>query len=507
MADNVKVNDNIVPHRPDVQTCILLGDPSGISHLQAMLRMSAQPMPIAGWFSTDVNPNDAFQLGVIQELEAFLIEEKPCLALLCMPAGLKPQINHVITALQKNNITWRFIPALDDQLSGKVKTHVPGCSTLGPAMGATIDTIQLISREPKPLDEKAIKLAIQNKSVMLTGAGGSIGSELARIVCRFKPSNLIMVERSENSLFEIDRRIAREFPDLKRYAVLHDITDASHTLAMMGKYQPNVIFHAAAHKHVPMMEGHPSEAVENNFFGTRSVADAANAHGVGRFVMISSDKAVNPSSVMGATKRMAERYIQWLNSESDTVYSMVRFGNVLGSACSVLPIWSNQLAQGGPLTVTHKDMTRYFMTIPEAAGLVIQSAAYASGGEVFLLNMGQPISILELCKRFVRMHGMEPDIDIPIKITGIRPGEKLFEELAYDSEDMLTTPHDSIRLWKTHPPQLKQMQQVIRTFDKLRDKQSDQDHIWQHADPQAVLAAIRMAVPEMIPASERAIAI
>ena len=223
-------------------------------------------------------------------------------------------------------------------------------------------------------------------------------------------------------------------------------------------------------------------------------------------MMISSDKAVNPSSVMGATKRMAERYIQWLNSHSDTVYSMVRFGNVLGSACSVLPIWSNQLAQGGPLTVTHKDMTRYFMTIPEAAGLVIQSAAYASGGEVFLLDMGQPINILELCKRFVRMHGMEPDIDMPIKITGIRPGEKLFEELAYDSEAMLPTPHASIRLWKTHPPMEAQMQQIIRAFDKLRDKHAASDHHWQHADSAAVLAAIRMAVPEMIPSAERAVA-
>lgn len=489
--------------RPADESCILIGDPAGIGYLQSLMRLGGQLLHVAGWFSTVVNRHDVMQLGVIEELAAYLVTEKPTLALICLPASNRTLINEVTRTLARFEVTNRYIPTLEDQLSGKVRTQLPGNAA---ATMPAIDTVQLISREPRPLDEKAIKLVIENKSVLLTGAGGSIGSELARIVCRFKPANLILVERSENSLFEIDRRIAREFPEQSRRAVLHDITDPSHTLAMMTKHKPDVIFHAAAHKHVPMMEDHPSEAVENNFFGTRSVADAANAVGVGRFVMISSDKAVNPSSVMGATKRMAERYIQWLNSHSDTVYSMVRFGNVLGSACSVLPIWSNQLAQGGPLTVTHKDMTRYFMTIPEAAGLVIQSAAYASGGEVFLLDMGKPVNILELCKRFVRMHGMEPDIDMPIKITGIRPGEKLFEELAYDSEAMLPTPHASIRLWKTHPPLESQMQQIIRTFDKLRDKHADTDHHWQHADAAAVLAAIRMAVPEMIPASERAVA-
>jgi FlaA1/EpsC-like NDP-sugar epimerase len=485
------------------ESTILIGDPAGVGYLQSLLRITGTLLPVRGWFSTVVNRHDAMQLGVIEELGAFLSEEKPTLALISLPASERQQIQRITQLLNQHQIANRYIPMLDDQLSGKVKTQLPGTIT---GIPQAIDTIQLISREPRPLDEKAIKLVIENKNVLLTGAGGSIGSELARIVCRFKPASLILVERSENSLFEIDRRIAREFPQQQRKAVLHDITDASKTMAMMGKYQPDVIFHAAAHKHVPMMEDHPADAVENNFFGTRSVADAASANGVGRFVMISSDKAVNPSSVMGATKRMAERYIQWLNSHSDTVYSMVRFGNVLGSACSVLPIWSNQLSQGGPLTVTHKDMTRYFMTIPEAAGLVIQSAAYASGGEVFLLDMGQPVNILELCKRFIRMHGLEPEVDMPIKITGIRPGEKLFEELSYGSEDMLPTPHASIRLWNTHPPMGSQMQQIIRTFDKLRRKRTDTDHIWQHAESTAILAAIRMAVPEMIPAAERAVA-
>ncbi|MBL4701117.1 MAG: polysaccharide biosynthesis protein [Phycisphaeraceae bacterium] len=508
MADNIIVTPEIPTNPTPMESCILIGDLAGVDYLKSLLQLTGKNLPIVGWFTNQVNRHDALQLGLLDDLDAFLVDETPTLALVSLPAAMHHQIQQITQTLKQNQIPWRYIPNLDDQLTGKVRTTTPGLPEFSGFSegGGQIDTIQLISREPQPLDEKAIKLVIENKAVLLTGAGGSIGSELARIVCRFKPSRLMLVERSENSLFEIDRRIAREFPDQKRHAILHDITDPSHTLAMMGKYKPDVIFHAAAHKHVPMMEGHPSEAVENNFFGTRSVADAANALGVGRFVMISSDKAVNPSSVMGATKRMAERYIQWLNSHCDTVFSMVRFGNVLGSACSVLPIWSSQLAQGGPLTVTHQAMTRYFMTIPEAAGLVIQSAAYASGGEVFLLDMGQPVNILELCKRFVRMHGLEPDVDMLIKITGIRPGEKLFEELAYDCEAMLPTPHASIRLWETLPPMEAQMQQIIRAFDTLRDKRSINDHHWQHAKTQAILAAIRMAVPEMIPSSERAIA-
>ncbi|MEX0776497.1 MAG: polysaccharide biosynthesis protein [Phycisphaeraceae bacterium] len=372
-----------------------------------------------------------------------------------------------------------------------------------------LDPVQLLGRTPHPLDESAICRTVSDRVVLITGAGGSIGSELARIVCRFGPSRLVLVERSENALFEIDREIARRFPDQPRAAVLHDVTDAPRTLGVITAQKPAVIFHAAAHKHVPMMEDHPAQAVENNFYGTRSLADAAAAAGcVDRFVMISTDKAVRPSSVMGASKRLAELYIQYLNSRSDTIFSMVRFGNVLGSACSVIPIWTDQLAHGGPITVTHPDMQRYFMTIPEAAGLVVQSAAFAgaaplergcAGGEVFLLDMGQPIRILDLAKRFVRRNGLEPGRDIQIKITGIRPGEKLFEELAYDSEAMLPTPHPSVRLWRTTPPAPGRMRQIIEAFDELRGSSDGLSrHLWQHATRQAILSALKWAVPEMV---------
>ncbi|NJL32051.1 MAG: polysaccharide biosynthesis protein [Phycisphaerales bacterium] len=249
---------------------------------------------------------------------------------------------------------------------------------------------------------------------------------------------------------------------------------------------------------------------ENNFYGTRSIADAACKVGAGRFVMISSDKAVRPSSVMGATKRLAELYTQYLTGRSDTVFSMVRFGNVLGSACSVLPIWSEQLSRGGPITVTHPGMTRYFMTIPEAAGLVIQSAVYAGGaggGEVFLLDMGQPIRIVELAERFVRSQGMQPGYDIAIEFTGIRPGEKLFEELAYESEEMIPTPHPSVRMWKTARPDAMRMRHVIAAFDRLRGYADGKGrHHWQDVTRDQLLEVLHSAVPEMVrPAGETAV--
>jgi len=408
--------------------------------------------------------------------------------LICLPSAWVGQSRAIAAELEQCGLSWRIMPTLADQLAGRAVS--PGAAALDPA--------QLLDRAPRPLDEQLIRRTIEDRIVMITGAGGSIGSELARIVGRFAPARLVLVERAENQLFEIDHQIRRLHPQLERAAVLHDVTDGPRTHALVGAYKPDLIFHAAAHKHVPMMEDHPTHAVENNFFGTRSIADAAAQHGVDRFVMISTDKAVNPSSVMGATKRLAELYIQSLNGRRDTIFSMVRFGNVLGSACSVLPIWSQQLAHGGPITVTHPDMTRYFMTIPEAAGLVIQSAALSRGGEVFLLDMGQPVRIIDLARRFLRYHGLEPDIDVPIEITGIRPGEKLFEELAYEGEDMLPTPHDSIHIWRTAPVDGAHMQRILSTFERLRMRGGGAAPDDPAAVQQAVLTALRAAIPEMV---------
>lgn len=433
-------------------------------------------------------------LGGLDELDRVIADHGPIdRVLISLPMGMRQQTQRLGRLLDQAGVAWRFMPTLADQLAGR----------LGPAAmggGEAVDTNELINRQPRPLDEQAIKRTLAGRCVLITGAGGSIGSELARLVGRFGPSKLVLVERSENALFEIDREIARAYPSLPRAAVLHDVTNVPRTLGVAATYKPDVIFHAAAHKHVPMMENHPAQAVENNFYGTRSIADAAVAAGVGRFVMISTDKAVNPSSIMGASKRLAELYIQYVNPRSDCVFSMVRFGNVLGSACSVLPIWTKQLAQGGPITVTDPQMTRYFMTIPEAASLVLQSAALSHGGEVFLLDMGQPVRILDLARRFIRSHGLEPDVDMPIRITGPRPGEKLFEELAYDSEDMIPTAHESVRIWQTHEADTARINSILQAFDRLRAK-GGADQPWRDVGSDAVVAAVRHAVPEMVHAA------
>ena len=347
---------------------------------------------------------------------------------------------------------------------------------------------------------------IQGKRVLITGAGGSIGSELSRIVARFNPSKLMLVDRSENALFDIDRQIARMAPPLHRKALLHDVVDAPATLAHFREHAPQVIFHAAAHKHVPMMEDHPAAAVDNNLFGTVSVCDAADAVGAERFVMISTDKAVNPCSIMGATKRLAELYVQHIHRKSTTAYSMVRFGNVLGSSGSVLETWARQIADGGPVTVTDPRMTRYFKTIPEAAALVIQSASLvipdSSSGEVFLLDMGDPIRIVDLARRFIELHGLDarlPDHEdglsamasaspgtVRVVYTGVRPGEKLHEELAFDAEAMRPTRHPDIHIWELQPPS---EAAVVQMISQLSPGSRSRDSV-------ALAAQIRRLIPE-----------
>lgn len=467
-------------------------------------------------------------LGPIDQLAQIVQRHQPALVLVSLPLAMREAIGQTAATLGRLGVTWRFMPTLDDQLAGRTTSRITGglptsaaqAAGIGTASFVTgpIDPTRLIDRAPRRLDEQALSQWIGGRRVMITGSGGSIGSELARVVARFAPGRLTLVERSENALFEIDRELARTHPSLDRHAELHDVTQRERTFDLLERQRPDVVLHAAAHKHVPMMEDHPAAAIENNFYGTRAIADATAAIGAERFVMISTDKAVNPSSVMGASKRLAELYVQHLNTVSDTSCCMVRFGNVLGSACSVVPIWTKQLEHGGPITVTHEAMTRYFMTIPEAAGLVLQAGMFSGtidtseqmgqasslssrGGEVFLLDMGEPIRILDLARRFVRLQGFEPGVDVEIKITGTRPGEKLFEELAYHSEDMLPTPHDSIRVWKNEAPSQARMQSIIDTFDRLRNKTSDPDRNWRDTTSAAIVTALRTAVPEMVHAA------
>jgi len=474
-----------------VPRALLVGSASALAQMQQSLRSLAIPPQIYDTVVIDLD--QPAPMLPLHEVE---------LVLLSLPVSEQALYEQLISQIDRAELPYRWLPTVEDQLAGKMTFPAPGQSRAN----AGLDPCRLINRQPHPLHERDIADYLTGQRVLITGSGGSIGSELARIVARFKPSELLLVERAENSLFEIDREIGRKFPDLKRKAILHDVTQTQATRELALSHKPEVVFHAAAHKHVPMMEDHPSAAVENNFFGTRSIMDAAIACQAKRFVMISTDKAVNPSSVMGATKRLAELYIQHAarNPEIDTRCCMVRFGNVLGSACSVIPIWSRELEHGGPLSVTHPEMHRYFMTIPEAAGLVLQAGAFSDGGEVFLLDMGQPIRILDLAKRFLVSQGLTPDVDINIQIIGVRPGEKLYEELAYAGEDMSPTPHTSVHRWKTQAPTASMINKIIDTFDQLRDGApgSIKPHPWHGVSSQTIHNALRAVLPEMVkPAS------
>lgn len=302
----------------------------------------------------------------------------------------------------------------------------------------------LLGRKPIQLDMPEIKGFLQHKVVLITGAGGSIGSELARQIALYDPQKLVLLDNYENNLFDLQNELGRLYPEMELETVVANVREAKRLVAIFKRIRPTIVFHAAAHKHVPLMEGNPGEAVKNNIYGTLNVGRAAIAAKVKRFVLISTDKAVNPTNIMGATKRVAEMIIQSLNTLGTTEFAAVRFGNVLGSNGSVIPIFQRQIAEGGPVTVTHKEITRYFMTIPEAAQLVIQAGIMAQGGEIFVLDMGKPVKIYELAKRMIRLSGYEPETEIPIEVVGLRPGEKLYEELLLEAEGLEATKNDKI---------------------------------------------------------------
>jgi FlaA1/EpsC-like NDP-sugar epimerase len=371
-----------------------------------------------------------------------------------------------------------FVPRLVDFLDG----------ASGALRIRDVTIEDLLGRPPVSLDLDGLGRLIRDQVVLVSGAGGSIGSELCRQIVRFHPSRVILVERFENALFEIHRELLETTSQtgIKLVPRVCDTTDVSRVDQILHADQPALVLHAAAHKHVPMMELNPGEAVKNNVGGTRVLADAAVRHGVGRFVMISTDKAVNPTSIMGATKRVAELYVQMKNGERMTRFSTVRFGNVLGSAGSVVPIFKKQIAKGGPVTVTHPDMVRFFMTIPEACQLVLQAGAFSKGGEIYVLDMGAPVRIVDLARDLIRLSGFRPDQDITIEYTGIRPGEKLYEELSLAQKENLTSLHPGIFVVEAQPIDAGELGRAVESLLK-----SAQDG---HADD--IVAALRAVVPE-----------
>jgi len=344
----------------------------------------------------------------------------------------------------------------------------------------------LLGREQVQLDEDQLNASIRGAVVMVTGAGGSIGSELCRQICRYAPARLVLVERFENALFEIHRELVGLYPELTIEPQIGDVTDARRMTQVFTEARPSIVFHAAAHKHVPMMESNPGEAVKNNVGGTRLIADLADRFGALRFVLVSTDKAVNPTSVMGATKRVAEIYTQALAQRSKTRFATVRFGNVLGSNGSVIPIFKQQIAAGGPVTVTHPDMQRYFMTIPEASQLVLQAGAMGAGGEIFILDMGEPVKIVDLARDLITLSGFRPDEDIEIKFNGVRPGEKLFEQLSTDAEHADKTKHPKIFIGRIASAAWAEVTPLVDELVALVDE----------PDAGRIRAALRRLVPE-----------
>ena len=358
--------------------------------------------------------------------------------IICMPSVSREVIRDVFFQCQEVGVKCKTLPGIYQIIDGTVNVE----------QIREVGVEDILGREPVQVDLRKVGGYISGNSVMVTGSGGSIGSELCRQISRLQPSLLIMVDQSEGSLFEIEQELLRERNFTSAVAVVANITNQARTKAIFSRYKPSVVFHAAAYKHLPLMEANAVEAIETNLLGTKAVAEAAIQSGAERFVFISTDKAVEPVSVMGASKALAEKLAQALAQDSSTKFMIVRFGNVLDSSGSVVPIFMRQIAQGGPVTVTHPEMTRYFMTIPEAMQLVMQAGAIGEGGEIFILDMGEQVSILELARSMIRLSGFELGKDILIEFSGIRPGEKLHEKSVWDDEEALPTKHKKILMVK-----------------------------------------------------------
>ena len=370
--------------------------------------------------------------------------------IIAMPSASGDSVREIVQICEKAGVDLKIMPGVYDIISGDINVN--------PIRQIQVE--DLLGRDPVCVDLEEVAGYVAGETVFITGAGGSIGSEICRQIARFNPGKLVLIGHGENSIFDIEQELRAEHPGIDYITEILDIKDRQKVNLIFDRYKPGVVFHAAAHKHVPLMERNPEEALKNNIIGSQNLAEAADKIKVKTFVSISTDKAVNPTSVMGATKRTVEMLIQSLDQRSQTKFVAVRFGNVLGSSGSVIPTFKRQIAKGGPVTVTHPDMVRYFMTIPEAAQLVIQAGAMAKGGEIFILDMGKPVKIVDLAKDLIRLSGFEPDVDIKIQFTGIRPGEKLFEELLTAEEGITSTKHSRIFVAKPNAIDVKLLEEL-----------------------------------------------
>ena len=438
-------HEEIRPARTESSSRVLIvgAGNAGEALLRELLRMSRDRYACVGFLDDDAPQlrgriHGVEVLGRISEIRKICREKKVQEVFIATESATPKMIRALVERCQGTGVIFRTIPTMTDLMAGRFTV----------SQIRDVEITDLLGREPVTLDADEIAKQLRSRQVLVTGAGGSIGSEMCRQIASFEPKRLILVEQAENGLFEIERELRRSHPALDVVPLIADITDEKRVAAIFNAESPSIVFHAAAHKHVPMMETNPGEAIKNNIGGTSVVAHAAIAAGVEKMVLISTDKAVNPTSMMGCTKRVAEMYLQSLGDRGVTQFVTVRFGNVLGSSGSVVPIFKQQIADGGPVTVTDPKMKRYFMTITEAAQLVLQAGAMAKGGEVYILHMGEPVRIVDLATDMITLSGLRPGRDIEIKFTGVRPGEKLFEELSFDHEDIGDTAHPKIGIWK-----------------------------------------------------------
>lgn len=398
-------------------------------------------------------------LGTLEDIPQIVDNKRIDMITITAPSMPAEVVEQVVRIGNDLDITVNQMPEVERVLAGEYKMAMK-----------EIEISDLLGRKEIELDDEPVIDSISNQVIMVTGAGGSIGSEVCRQIVRFGPAQLILLGHGENSIYLINQELRNlDLPNVKFTPIIADIQDKDHLDFLMQSYQPDIVYHAAAHKHVPLMEWNPTEAVKNNIYGTYNVAKAAEKAGVKKFVMISTDKANNPPNVMGATKRIAEMIVTGLNKDSQTTFSAVRFGNVLGSRGSVIPLFKKQIAAGGPVTVTHPDMRRYFMTIPEASRLVIQAGALAEGGELFILNMGEEVYIKDLAKKMIALSGHSED-EIEIKYTGMRPGEKLYEELLLNDETTDRQIDENIFVGRVHNKSLEEIKAFVESLDLVTDQ-------------------------------------
>ena len=416
-------------------------------------------------------------IGSCRQLPKLVKKLEVDIVLLAIPSARSPQVRRIVEYCEKARVPFRSIPCMQDLIAGRV--------SINNLREVSIE--DLLGRDPVRLDREAIRNELSGRCVLISGGGGSIGTELCRQVAKLAPSKLVLLENCEYNLFRIEYELRQTFPDIELHPVLGDVADAVAVEHLYSTHKPDIIYHAAAYKHVPMLEAQVREAIQNNVCGTKIMALAADRHRCDTFVLISTDKAVNPANVMGASKRIAEIFCQNLSQRSATRFITIRFGNVLGSDGSVVPLFREQIESGGPVTVTHPDMMRYFMTIPEACQLILQAESMGKGSEIYVLDMGEPVSITYLAEQMIQLSGNEPGKDIEIVYTGLRPGEKLYEELFHEKEHLTGTQHEKIFLAKHRQIEWELLDRTI----------NDMETACASYDEKSLLKGIAILVPEL----------